>query len=481
MKNIQLAEAILKLVSIRAAGELERQKDLKFLQRNAEIQTVMRQISEAALWDSSLDEFFAAVHRLIGTVLPAENFQIALVDELSGIIVDRFIVDSILTGLQQRPIGTGLTEYTLRQERAVHITQAELLRLRESGEVTRQPRAPIHEWLGVPLVGPTGKGVGIMALIARKADQSFLPEDTGLLSLIAAPVSLAIERKRAEATLASSESRLSRAQAIAHVGNWEIELPTMQVTASVEAFQIYGLEPDTTCLHLQAIQQIVRREDRSRLDRALKGLLDRNEKYDVEFGINRADNGLEKLIHSIAELECDQDGKPKKIIGVIQDITEMKQVEQTLIESEARYRAVMEQAPEAMLLCDPDTWDVVEANSRFTALFGYDLQEKEPLNLIALFVDEPAKIREYIDRLIQTGNLALQRRVCRHRNGSAITVERTATLVKYRGRRLFVMTLRDMSETLRREQAEHHQATHDELTGLYNRRGFVEAVAKKLA
>jgi PAS domain S-box-containing protein len=108
------------------------------------------------------------------------------------------------------------------------------------------------------------------------------------------------------------------------------------VWASEEAFQIYGIEYSSSYLDLPTIQRLVAKPDRPILDLALKQLLDRTGTYDVEFKIYRADNGLERSIHSIAELEFDQKGNPVRIVGVIQDVTAQKKAEEALLESEVR-------------------------------------------------------------------------------------------------------------------------------------------------
>lgn len=287
------------------------------------------------------------------------------------------------------------------------------------------------------------------------------------------------ELKQTQETLVISEARLTRAQMIAQVGDWEIEIDTQKVWASAAAFQIYGVEHTSPYLPLHLVQQLVCEEDRPRLDRALKSLLQQNGKYDVEFKIKRADNGLERSLHSIAELEYDPNGKPIKIIGVIQDVTERKQAEEILIESEARYRAVIEQAPEAILLSDLETTEIIETNSCFTQLFGYDVRQDGPLTMYDIIDDSRSNIQEMLKEVKRNGILPPQRRLLRHKNGTRLDVERTATLVHYRKRNLLVQTLRDVSDEVRRERENHFQATHDDLTGLYNRRGFSEAMTEK--
>ena len=131
---------------------------------------------------------------------------------------------------------------------------------------------------------------------------------------------------------------------------------------------------------------------------------------------------------------------------------ERRQALDAMAESEARYRAVLEQAPEAVLLIDTRTGDVIEANARFSERFGYDEDIHGSLNLFDLIVDDPDTIRANIDKIEQFGCLPVERRSIRHRNGCIVSVERSAALINYRGQSLSVMTIRDVSEEVRREQ-----------------------------
>ena len=124
-----------------------------------------------------------------------------------------------------------------------------------------------------------------------------------------------------------------------------------------------------------------------------------------------------------------------------------------LLESEARYRALVHQAPEALLLCDPHTGEIVEANARFTEQFGYDIGRDGPLNVFNLLEAPRTEIRETMDAAIKTGIVPVQRRLARHRNGSLVHLERSASLVRYGKRQLLLVTIRDVSEEVRREQS----------------------------
>ncbi|MCX6287156.1 MAG: PAS domain S-box protein [Bacteroidetes bacterium] len=144
------------------------------------------------------------------------------------------------------------------------------------------------------------------------------------------------ELKKTGDALKESELRLNKAQEIAHVGNWEIDLRTKNVWASEEAFRIYGLEYKSPELPLQTIQSQVLPEYRTELDNALRKLLTGAGDYKVEFQIYRANDGEIRDIYSKAELVRDNKGQAVKVSGVLHDITVSKIAEAELIRAKEK-------------------------------------------------------------------------------------------------------------------------------------------------
>lgn len=160
------------------------------------------------------------------------------------------------------------------------------------------------------------------------------------------------ERVQAEKTLQESEARLVQAQAIAHVGNWELDLANKTMWVSAEASRIYGLERSAPILPLELIQRVPLAVERPRLDAALATLLEKRGQYDEEFRIERVNDHVRRFVHSIAHLECDANDQPVKVIGVIQDITERKQAEEVLQSREEILRLFIEHTPASIAMFD---------------------------------------------------------------------------------------------------------------------------------
>jgi PAS domain S-box-containing protein len=134
------------------------------------------------------------------------------------------------------------------------------------------------------------------------------------------------------------------------------------------------------------------------------------------------------------------------------EITDRQAAQEALAENEARYRAVVEQAAEAVLLIDLLTGEIIEANARFTEQFGYDLLRDGPLKVYDITADDPNLINAMIGELKTTGATPVQRRIIRHKNGYYVSAERSATVIHYRNRDIIAVTLRDVSGEVRREQ-----------------------------
>jgi PAS domain S-box-containing protein len=150
------------------------------------------------------------------------------------------------------------------------------------------------------------------------------------------------EKKVSEDELLKSQSRLQKAQAIAHIGNWELDLSSRMVWCSEEAIRIYGFDKASREFPLDLVQKSPLPEFRPVLDEAFDRLLKYCEPYEAEFNIKRRNDNAIRSIYSKAELVRSKDSDKVKVVGVIQDITDRKQVKEALNESENRYRRIFE-------------------------------------------------------------------------------------------------------------------------------------------
>ena len=201
------------------------------------------------------------------------------------------------------------------------------------------------------------------------------------------------ERKRAEENLRLSERRLRRAELAARLGNWEFVAGSNGLVGSEGARIIYGV--DKRKWSLAELKQIPLPQYREMLDSALKGLIARGEPYNVEFKIRRPADGQIIDIHSIAEYDKDNG----RVFGVIQDITERKQAEEALQQSERNYREIFNAVNDAIFIHDADTGAILDINDSTLQLFGFSSEEalRSALNDLSLGISphSTAEAREW--------------------------------------------------------------------------------------
>jgi PAS domain S-box-containing protein len=134
-------------------------------------------------------------------------------------------------------------------------------------------------------------------------------------------------------SLRESEARLEEAQRIAHVGYWERDLDTNLITWSDESLRIWGLATEHGPVAFTRYRELVHSEDRQRVVAAVAEALRGGRHYDVEYRVVRP-NGEVRVIHSRGDVMRDESGRPRRMFGIVQDITERKRAEEDLRKSE---------------------------------------------------------------------------------------------------------------------------------------------------
>ncbi len=223
-------------------------------------------------------------------------------------------------------------------------------------------------------------------------------------------------RKQAEKIMALNESRLRQAEIASKSGNWELHLDSQEIFASEGALKIYETHKDN--LDYAAIKQFPLPEYRPMLDLAIKNLLTHGATYDVEFKIKAADSGKIKDIHSIATFDQDK----RIMFGIIQDITERKQNEDTLKRSEEKYRNLIDMAPDAFFQGD-EKGNFITVNDKATELTCFSREELLQQNMSDIFSSEKLSQKPLRYDLLKSGKTIKSEREIERKNGELIQVE----------------------------------------------------------
>ena len=148
------------------------------------------------------------------------------------------------------------------------------------------------------------------------------------------------DRKRAEealrlvsADLQDSKAKLEEAQRIAHVGHWEWDLTSNRVIWSDETYRIYGLQPQELPIDIALVRRLIHPEDLDFVFRLAEEAVRGGLRTDVEHRIVRPSGEL-RMVHSQGDVEKDASGRPCKMFGTVQDITDRKRAEEALQQSQ---------------------------------------------------------------------------------------------------------------------------------------------------
>lgn len=147
-------------------------------------------------------------------------------------------------------------------------------------------------------------------------------------------------RKQAEEALRFSEYLLRKSQSVANMGTFHFDLKTGLWDNSAKIDDIFGLT-DNFVKDIEGWMQIIHPLERSEMDDYFNNqLLAKQKRFEKEYRIIRLNDGQERWVYSIADIEFDSDGNPLRMIGTTQDITEriLREKEKLELEKQLRQR-----------------------------------------------------------------------------------------------------------------------------------------------
>ncbi|MGR8931143.1 MAG: PAS domain S-box protein [Gammaproteobacteria bacterium] len=181
------------------------------------------------------------------------------------------------------------------------------------------------------------------------------------------------DRKQAEEKLKESENALLAAQRIAQIGSWRWDFRADISSWSAELFEIYGQDPSQPQPSFVEAKHYHAPESWMRLKAAILKCCRDGQPYECDIEVLRP-NGERRWAVSRGEAVFDSQGQITELRGTVQDITQRKQAEAALNDSENRFRNIFEQAAVGMSILSPDgRWLAV--NDRLCGILGYPREE----------------------------------------------------------------------------------------------------------
>jgi PAS domain S-box-containing protein len=259
------------------------------------------------------------------------------------------------------------------------------------------------------------------------------------------------ERKEAQERLLKSEAHLEEAQRIAHVGSWNWIAATDAPTWSKELCRILEVDPDRPVPSMAEQDRLYTPDSMVRMRSSAENAMQTGNPYEIELERLR-DDGSRRWLLARGERWYDEQGKIIGLRGTALDITERKEAEKALRESEEKYKLLVEKADEAIFVAQDDF--IKFPNPKTIEITGYSEEELSTIPFVDLIHPEDKQMvaERYRQRL--SGEKPPSDYTVRiiNKNGSELWLQINAAPITWEGRPATLNIIRDITEQRQLEE-----------------------------
>jgi PAS domain S-box-containing protein len=194
----------------------------------------------------------------------------------------------------------------------------------------------IESYVGIVLCDAHGGFLGHLGIMDDKPLLD-TEENVALLKIFAARVAAELERMRAERELERSKERLQRGQAYANIGTWDWNVQTGELYWSERIAPLFGYRDGELETSYENFIKVLHPDDRQAVIDAVNATVEHDAPYDIEHRVIWPD-GTERWLLERGAVARDAAGKPRHMLGVVQDIDVRKRAELALADSERHLR-----------------------------------------------------------------------------------------------------------------------------------------------
>jgi len=257
-------------------------------------------------------------------------------------------------------------------------------------------------------------------------------------------------RERTEQALRKSEAKLEEAQRTAQIGNWEFNTQTNELIWSDEAYRIFGTSPEEFQPTVEAFYAFVHPDDQA-LVRAIVGEVEQTkDQSSIEHRIILRGGEIRWVQQENASVEGTESVTGRRH-GTIQDITERKNAEIALRESEQYLINIADNIADSVVTID-EAGIILSFNKAAEDAFGYGAEEVIGGSVERLMPEDYAvRHAQYVANYLESGQSAIlgkgpRELEGRHKDGSTFPIELAISEMNVVGRRTFIGTIRDITD-----------------------------------
>lgn len=255
------------------------------------------------------------------------------------------------------------------------------------------------------------------------------------------------DRKEDERRIREAGDRLRLALDAARMGMFDWEVPANRITWSRRHEELWGFAPGEFAGTYEAFASRVHPDDLPRINAAVARCMAERTPFFGEFRVMLPDSAV-RWVAGRGEFSFGPAGQPLRMRGVVVDVTERRLAEEALRASELRFRTLVDQASDGIVVTDgKGGYD--DANPAACAMFGYTREEFLRVRMIDLVVPDQRPLVAPAVEVVESGRPRLSEWTFRRKNGTTFAGEVSASRLPD-GRLIGIV--RDITERKRTEE-----------------------------
>ncbi|MCK5236721.1 MAG: PAS domain-containing protein, partial [Deltaproteobacteria bacterium] len=286
-----------------------------------------------------------------------------------------------------------------------------------------------------------------------------------------------------EESIIRAKEGLLQAQSIANIGSWDWDIETGKLEWSDEIYKIFGFEPRVFDATYEAFIKAVHPEDREFVTNSVEEAVHGGKPYDIEHRI-ASPGSIVRTVHEIGRVFYDDDNKPFRMIGTVQDITERKKSEELLRQTERRLTKAQEVGQVGTWAWNPKTGELVWSSEVYRIL-GFKPDEVVPSFELFLEKIHPDD-REFVNKAVEEAlndnkQYNIDCRIIKKKGLECIANARGEVTFDEDGDAVQMLgTFQDITERKAMMDKLERLATTDALTKAFNKMKFEEIMVQEI-
>ena len=296
-----------------------------------------------------------------------------------------------------------------------------------------------------------GAGIGALNIYAAEPD-AFDEREVGFLQELADDKSFGIRTLRARAARKSAEELVVRFGRILEASSNEIYIFDASTLKFLEANRGARENLGYTIDELRNLTPVdIKPEQTEKSFAELIAPLERGESELITFTTtHKRKDGSIYPIEVRMQLYVKEE--PPVFVAIVQDITERKEAEEALKESEERFRNIFNDSNDAIFIVDFSQDEIIDANPKACNMLDYSREKLLSIPMSAIHPGEMTKLQAFAWRVLKEGSGWTDELTCKTKSGELIPAEISASLIDIKGKICMLALIRDITE--RKQAAE---------------------------